>query len=241
MRLKDKVAIVTGGASGIGRAVVGRFAAEGAKLVVADLDAAKAEATAQALAGAEAIGVGCDVSIEAEVEAACARAVARFGRLDVAVNNAGLMTFTPLVELTEAEWLRVLGVDLLGAFYVTRQVMRQGREGAIVNIASVHAVETTANVAPYAAAKAGLLSLTRSIAIEGKAQGLRANAILPGAIDTPMLWSNPNLASGLETLDKADVGRPEDIAAAAVFLASDEAAFVTGAALNVDGGRLAKL
>ena len=241
MRLKDKVAIVTGGASGIGRAVVGRFAAEGAKLVVADLDAAKAEATAQALAGAEAIGVGCDVSIEAEVEAACARAVARFGRLDVAVNNAGLMTFTPLVELTEAEWLRVLGVDLLGAFYVTRQVMRQGRGGAIVNIASVHAVETTANVAPYAAAKAGLLSLTRSTAIEGKAQGLRANAILPGAIDTPMLWSNPNLASGLETLDKADVGRPEDIAAAAVFLASDEAAFVTGAALNVDGGRLAKL
>jgi len=102
-------------------------------------------------------------------------------------------------------------------------------------------VETTANVAPYAAAKAGLLSLTRSTAIEGKASGLRANAILPGAVDTPMLWTNPNLKSGAETLDPADVGKPRDIAAAAAFLASDDAAFITGAALAVDGGRLAKL
>ena len=240
MRLTDKVAIVTGGASGIGRAIVARFAAEGAKLVVADLDEAKAQAAAGDL-GAAAIGFRCDVAVEADVERACAAAIERFGRLDVAVNNAGLMTFTPLAELTEAEWMRVLQVDLLGAFYVTKQLMRRGQGGAIVNVASVHAVETTANVAPYAAAKAGLLSLTRSTAIEGKAQGLRANAILPGAIDTPMLWSNPNLKSGAETLDKADVGRPEQVAAATAFLASDDAAFITGSALNVDGGRLAKL
>lgn len=240
MRLKDKVAIVTGGASGIGRAVVARLAAEGAKVVVADLHEGKAQAAAGELGGA-AIGVRCDVAAEAQVEQACAAAVERFGGLDIAVNNAGLMTFTPLAELTEAEWLRVLQVDLLGAFYVTKQLLRRGRGGAIVNIASVHAVETTANVAPYAAAKAGLLSLTRSTAIEGKAHGLRANAVLPGAIDTPMLWDNPNLKSGAETLDAADVGRPEHVAAAAAFLASDDAAFITGSALNVDGGRLAKL
>jgi len=240
MLLKDKVAVVTGAASGIGLAVAGRFVAEGARVVLADLDAGKAEAAARGLGG-PAAGVLCDVAREAEVVAACDFAQSRFGGFDLVVNNAGLMTFTPLDQLDEATWMRVLGVDLLGAFYFTKALMRRGRGGAVVNIASVHAVETTPNVAPYAAAKAALLSLTRSTAIEGKPQGLRANAILPGAIDTPMLWSNPNLKSGAETLDKADVGQPENVAAAAAFLASEEAAFITGAALNVDGGRLAKL
>jgi NAD(P)-dependent dehydrogenase (short-subunit alcohol dehydrogenase family) len=242
MLLQDKVAIVTGAASGIGLAVAQRFVAEGAKVALADLDAAKAADAARSIAvESTALGVRCEVSTEAEVEQVCGQVADRFGRLDVVVNCAGLMTFTPVGELTGDEWLKVLGVDLLGAFYFTKQLIRRGQGGAIVNIASVHAVETTANVAPYAAAKAALLSLTRSTAIEGKPQGLRANAILPGAIDTPMLWSNPNLKSGVETLDKADVGRPEDIAAACAFLASDDAAFITGAALAVDGGRLAKL
>lgn len=240
MLLKDKVAIVTGAAGGIGLAIAERFAAEGAKVALADLDADRAEAAAKRLDG-QAMGVRCEVSTEADVEQTCAAVAARFGRLDAVVNCAGLMTFTPLAELTGAEWMKVLGVDLLGAFYFTKQLMRRGKGGAIVNIASVHAVETTANVAPYAAAKAGLLSLTRTTAIEGKAQGLRANAILPGAIDTPMLWSNPNLKSGAEVLDKADVGKPEQVAAAAAFLASDDAAFITGTTLAVDGGRLAKL
>jgi len=240
MLLQDKIAIVTGAAGGIGLAIAERFAAEGAKVALADLDADRAEAAARRLDG-PAMGVRCEVSTEAEVEQACAAVVARYGGLDVVVNCAGLMTFTPLAELTGAEWMKVLGVDLLGAFYFTKQLMRRGKGGAIVNIASVHAVETTANVAPYAAAKAGLLSLTRTTAIEGRAQGLRANAILPGAIDTPMLWSNPNLKSGAEVLDKADVGKPEQVAAAAAFLASDDAAFITGTTLAVDGGRLAKL
>lgn len=240
MRLQDKVAIVTGATGGIGLAVAKRFAAEGAKVALADLDAGKAEDAARGVEGV-AFGLRCEVSTEAEVEQTCRQVAERFGRLDVVVNCAGLMTFTPLGQLTGADWIKVLGVDLLGAFYFTKQLMLRGQGGAIVNIASVHAMETTANVAPYAAAKAALLSLTRSTAIEGKAQGLRANAILPGAIDTPMLWTNPNLKSGAETLDKADVGKPEDIAAAAVFLASDDAAFITGAALAVDGGRLAKL
>ena len=243
MVLQGKVAIVTGGASGIGLAVAQRFAREGARVVVADLDAAKAEAAATACAGpgGEGLGLRCDVAAEADVEQACAQAVERLGRLDIVVNNAGLMTFAPLESLTGPDWIKVLNVDLLGAFYFTRELLRRGQGGAVVNIASVHAIETTANVAPYAAAKAALLSLTRSTAIEGKAKGLRANAILPGAIDTPMLWTNPNLKSGAEVLDKADVGKPENIAAAAAFLASDDAAFITGASLSVDGGRLAKL
>jgi NAD(P)-dependent dehydrogenase (short-subunit alcohol dehydrogenase family) len=110
-----------------------------------------------------------------------------------------------------------------------------------VNVSSVHAVQTSPLAAPYAAAKAGLCSLTRTASIEGKPKGIRVNAILPGAVDTPMLWDNPNIKSGAEKIDKADVGAPEDLAAAVAFLLSDDAAFMTGASMAVDGGRLAKL
>jgi NAD(P)-dependent dehydrogenase (short-subunit alcohol dehydrogenase family) len=243
MLLKDKTAIVTGAARGIGLAVATRFVAEGAKVVMSDRDEGRATAAAAKVAGpaGTTLGLRCDVASEADVEQVCRTVDERFGGFDVVVNNAGLITFGPLEQLGEADWLNVLRVDLLGAFYFTRELMRRGRAGAIVNIASIHAVETTVNVAPYAAAKAALLSLTRSTSIEGKAKGVRANAILPGAIDTPMLWKNPNLKSGAEVVDMADVGKPEDIAAAAAFLASDDAAFISGAALNVDGGRLAQL
>ncbi len=245
MRLDDKVAIVTGAGGGIGLAIAERLGAEGARVVIADLQQAKADAAASAVrqAGApDALGVACDVSDEQAVIACCAAAIERFGRLDVVVNNAGLMTFKPLAEATGADWLRVLGVDLLGAVHFTRQAFaRMTSGGAIVNIASVHAVETEPDVAPYAAAKAALLSLTRSTCIEGKPHGIRANAILPGAVDTPMLWDNPNVKSGAETISPADVGKPAEIAAAVAFLASADASFVSGAALNVDGGRLARL
>ena len=245
MRLADKTAIVTGAASGIGLAIATRLGAEGARVILADLDQAKAEAAAQAVrqAGApDTAAAVCDVSDEAAVTRCCQLAIDRFGRLDIIVNNAGLMTFKPLEEFTGADWLKVLSVDLLGAVYFTREAFaRMPSGGAIVNIASVHAVQTTPHVAPYAAAKAALLSLTRSTAIEGRARGIRANAVLPGAIDTPMLWENPNVKSGVETINPEDVGKPEQIAAAVAFLASPDAGFVTGAALNVDGGRLARL
>lgn len=240
-RFEGKTVIVTGAASGIGAAIAERFASEGASVVIADLKAEAAAAQAARLANA--IGIGCDVGDEAAVVACADAAVARFGRIDVIVNNAGLMTFKTLDRWTGDDWLKVLRVDLLGAAFFTRELFRRvGPEGgAIVNISSVHAVETSANAAPYAAAKAGLLSLTRTSAIEGKAKKIRANAILPGAIDTPMLWDNPNVKSGAEVVDKASVGQPRDVAAAAVFLASDEAVFITGASLAVDGGRLAAL
>jgi NAD(P)-dependent dehydrogenase (short-subunit alcohol dehydrogenase family) len=245
-RFRNKVAIVTGAAGGIGAAIAARLHAEGARVVIADLRADAAEAAAAALvagAGGEAIGIACDVGSEEQVAAAITATIARFGRIDVIVNNAGLMTFRTLAEFTGDDWLKVLRVDLLGAAFFTRQGFLHFGEkgGAIVNIASVHAVETSANAAPYSAAKAALLSLTRTTSIEGRDVKIRANAVLPGAIDTPMLWENPNVKSGAETIDRRDVGTPEDIAAAVAFLASEDAKFITGTTLAVDGGRLAKL
>jgi NAD(P)-dependent dehydrogenase (short-subunit alcohol dehydrogenase family) len=244
-RFEGKGAIVTGGSSGIGLAIAKRLGAEGARVVIAALGNSSLEgavAEAKSAGAPDAIACACDVSDESQVEAAVKACLDRFGTLDVVVNNAGMMTFNPLQDFSQDDWLRVLKVDLLGAAHFTRQAfLRMQKGGAIVNIASVHAMMTTPNVAPYAAAKAALLSLTRSAAIEGKAKGIRANVILPGAIDTPMLWENPNLKSGAEKLDPKDVGKPEHVAGAAAFLASEDAAFVTGTSLAVDGGRLAQL
>ena len=245
MRFQDKVALVTGGASGIGLATAKRLASEGARLVLADLSQEKLdEAMPQVKdAGApEVWGSVCNVSVEAEVEATVKGTLARFGRLDIIINNAGLMQFKPLQELTGEDWMRVLSVDLLGAFYFTKQAFLHLKPGSsIVNVSSIHAIETSPLVAPYAAAKAAVLSLTRSSSLEGKPKGIRVNAVLPGAIDTPMLWENPNIKSGVEKLNPADVGKAEDIAATIAYLASDDAAFVQGAELRVDGGRLDQL
>ena len=245
MRFQDKVALVTGGSAGIGLAVAKRLASEGARLVLVGRNAEhlrQAEPQVRAAGAPDVLISICDVGDEAQVTTTVAAALAQFGRLDVVVNNAGLMEFKPFEEWTGADWLRTLHVDLLGAFFFTKQAflhMKPG--GAVVNVSSIHAVETSPLVAPYAAAKAAVLSLTRSAALEGKPKGLRINAVLPGAIDTPMLWDNPNVKSGVETIDKADVGRPEDVAALIAYLASDDAAFVQGADVRVDGGRLAKL
>jgi meso-butanediol dehydrogenase / (S,S)-butanediol dehydrogenase / diacetyl reductase len=245
VRFTGKVAIVTGGAGGIGLATAMRFGSEGARVVIADLSAEKGAIAADRVREAGAPDVwatACDVSRDDQVQAAVSGTFDRFGRLDIVVNNAGLMIFKPITELTGDDWLRILNVDLIGAFYFTRQAfLRMQPGGAIVNVSSIHAVETTPLVAPYAASKAALLSLTRSAALEGTAKGIRVNAILPGAIDTPMLWDNPNVKSGAETIDPADVGRPADVAAVIAYLASDDARFVQGAMVRVDGGRLTRL
>ena len=242
----ERVAIVTGAASGIGAAIAQRLAADGAHVVIADLDAGNVISAAEALGGrhgVQALGIACDVGEEAQVKACVEAVMQAFGRLDIIVNNAGFMTFKTLAQWTAKDWLDVLRVDLLGADFFTKQAFLHMGEagGAIVNIASVHAVMTSANAAPYAAAKAAMASLTRTTSIEGRARRIRANAVLPGAIDTPMLWANPNVIAGIEVIDRRDVGQPEDIAAAVAFLASDEARFITGTTLAVDGGRLARL
>ncbi|MDT7542749.1 MAG: meso-butanediol dehydrogenase / (S,S)-butanediol dehydrogenase / diacetyl reductase [Acidobacteriota bacterium] len=245
MRFTDKVSIITGAASGIGLATAKRLGSEGARVVIADMNEEKARAAADEVRAAGAPDVwasACDVSKEEQVAATVAGAISRFGRLDVVVNNAGLMIFKSITETTGEDWLRILSVDLVGAFYFTKQAflnMKPG--GAIVNVSSIHAEETEPLVASYAAAKAALLSLTRSAALEGKPKGIRVNAILPGAVDTPMLWDNPNVKSGEEKIDRADVGRAEDVAAVIAYLASDDARFVQGASVRVDGGRLDRL
>ena len=240
--LAGKVAIVTGAGSGIGAATARRLAQGGASVVIADLDEGRAADVAKSL-GDTALPVVCNVAVESEVAACVARTLEKFGRLDVVVNNAGLMTFKSLADWTAEDWMKVLQVDLIGAALFVREAFRHMGEdgGAIVNIASVHAERTTAACAPYSAAKAALVSLTRTAAIEGRPRRIRANAVLPGAVDTPMLWQNPNLKSGAETISPEDVGKPEDIAEAVAFLAADGAKFITGATLAVDGGRLAKL
>jgi len=244
-RFADRVVIVTGALGGIGSATARRFAREGARLVLVDLQAGELPETGEhcaKLGAPSVLSLSCDVSDERQVGAVCEAAFRRFGRLDVVANIAGAMIYKKLEDLTGQDWMRVLGINLMGSVYFTRDALsRMTSGGSIVNVSSIHAFQTSPLVAPYAAAKAALLSLTRSTAIEGRAKGVRANAVLPGAIDTPMLHSSPNIQSGTEVLSPQNIGNPEDIAAAIAFLASEESAFVNGACLCVDGGRLAAL
>lgn len=246
MGFEQRIAIVTGASGGIGKATVRRLLQGGASVMLAGLHLDRLDAVAADLGReidpARIATCACDVAREDQVIAAVDATVARFGAWDLMVNNAGTMLFKKIEEQTEQDWRGILDVDLLGAFFFTKQAfLRMRRGGAIVNVSSVHAVETEPLVAPYAAAKAALLSLTRSAALEGKAKGIRVNAVLPGAVDTPMLWDNPNVKAGVEVIDKADVGAPEDLAAAIAFLLDDAARFVDGTSLRVDGARLARL
>jgi NAD(P)-dependent dehydrogenase (short-subunit alcohol dehydrogenase family) len=243
MKFSNKTMIVTGGAGGIGLAIGKRFLDDGANVVLADIHPESLREAADSLKQpGRILRSVCDVSKEEEVKATFEQAIAKFNSVDIVVNNAGLMIFKKLEEHTTEDWQRILNVDLLGAFYFIKYSflnMRSG--GSIINISSIHALETTPMVATYAAAKAALLSLTRSAAIEGKEKGIRVNAILPGAIDTPMLWENPNIKAGLEQVSKDSVGKPEDIASVVAFLSSSDAEFVQGAFVEVDGGRLNRL
>lgn len=242
-RFAGKTVIITGALGGIGGATARVFAAGGARILLVDLAAESGELTPLIEMGAEQVAyAACNVSDEVAVAAVAARAAEVLGGFDLLVNIAGAMIYKPIAELTGADWNRILGINLLGAAFFTRHAMTMmPRGGAIVNVASIHARQTSPLVAPYAAAKAALCSLTRTTAIEGREAGIRANAVLPGAIDTPMLWSSPNIKSGAEVIEPTDVGQPGDVANAVAFLASDEANFITGVAMEVDGGRLAKL
>lgn len=239
MRFQDKVCIVSGGGSGIGRAICERFAREGGKVVVVDINSDHGNETVRIITGAggQAIFAKADVSNEQDVKAAVKAGLDQWGRIDVVVNDAAMMTFKPVTELSATEWDQVEAVNMRSVFLFCHYALPHMKGGAVVNISSVHAHQTEGGVAPYAASKGGIEAFTRCLAIEQEGPKNRVNCVAPGAVDTPMLWNNPNVKSGKEKIQGA-VGKPEDIAAAVAFLASDEARFITGTTLVVDGGRL---
>jgi glucose 1-dehydrogenase len=240
MRFTDKVCLVTGGGSGIGKATCERIAREGGKVTVVDLKEDHGHQTARAIqaAGGEAIFSKTDVGSVDHIKASIDATVKKWARIDVVVNDAAMMTFKPIVELPDDDWDKVLRVNLKSVFLYCKYAVPHMRPGsAIVNVSSVHAHETTRNVVPYASSKGGMEAFTRGASEELADRKIRINCVAPGAVDTPMLWNNPNVKSGVEKV-KGSIGKPEDIAAAICFLASEEARFITGTTLIVDGGRL---
>lgn len=238
-RFEGKVCLVSGGGSGIGKACCMRFAAEGGMVCVIDLnDDGNQTVTEIEKNGGQAVFAKCNVGDSAQVQAAIKTAVDKWGKVDVIVNDAAMMTFSPIVDLPEDSWDKLYAVNIKSVFLFCKYgVPHMGEGGAIVNISSVHAHETTKNVVPYASSKGAMEAFARGFSEEVADRKIRINCVAPGAVNTPMLWNNPNVKSGAEKVEGA-IGEPEDIAAAVCFLAADEARFVTGTTLVVDGGRL---
>ena len=238
MRFTNKVCLVTGAGSGIGRATAIRFAAEEGLVVVIDRDELGGKETVDMIikAKGQAIFSKCDVGNEDEIKASVDLALATWNRIDVLVNNAAMMTFKKITDLSTEEWDMVMRVNLRSVFLYCTYCIPYMDNGAIVNISSVHAHETTANVVPYASSKGAMEAFIRGVSLEYPKK-IRINCIAPGAVDTPMLWNNPNVKSGAEVVSGA-IGKPEELAAAICFMASDEASFINGTTLIVDGGRL---
>lgn len=247
MRLKDKIALVTGSSQGIGRAIAERFAKEGADVVINYNRTSKG--AEEAMAAVEAAGrrgliVKADLGQVEEIRRLIKTGVEHFGRLDILINNAGLETHAPFWEATEADYDKVLNVNLKGVFFaaqeMTRHLMATKRRGKIVNISSVHEELPFPNFAAYCASKGGVKMLTRNLAVELGPLGITINNIAPGAIETPIntkLLNDPQkLGALLAQIPSGRLGQTADVAGVAVFLASDEADYVTGSTYYVDGG-----
>jgi 3-hydroxybutyrate dehydrogenase len=255
MRLKDKVVVVTGAASGIGKEIAIVFAREGAKLAIADLNLEAAEAAAHEIdpSGARSIAVGMDVCEEAQVDAGIAKVIETFGALDVLVSNAGIQIVEPLVDFEFAKWKKLLAIHLDGAFLTTRAALRQmykQNSGSIIYMGSIHSKEASVLKAPYVTAKHGLIGLSRVVAKEGAAHGVRSNVICPGFVRTPLVEKQiPEQAKALgiteqeviknvmlkETVD-GQFTTVEDIAETALFFAAFPSNALTGQSLVVTHG-----
>jgi D-sorbitol dehydrogenase (acceptor) len=255
MRLDGKVAIVTGGAQGIGRASALRFAGEGAKVVVADLQAEGADAVAQEITrnGGEAFGIAVDVRDRGAVQAVVDETVRRFGGVDILLNNAGVIRITPFLEIDEEEWDLLFDVNCKGILWFSqaaaKQMIEQGRGGKIINVASQAGRRGEALVLTYCASKCAVISMTQSMALALAPHKINVNAIAPGIVDTPLWESNDRRFAellGMEigepkrtfvaTIPLGRIEQPEDVAGMAAFLASPDADYITQQCYNVDGG-----
>jgi NAD(P)-dependent dehydrogenase (short-subunit alcohol dehydrogenase family) len=247
MRLRGRVAAITGGALGIGRATARLFAAEGALVVLGDVQVDAAEGVAEEIVqrGGRALAVGVDVGDAAQVQAFVERTVDEFGRLDVMFANAGIAHSAPFLEHAEAQWHRVLRVNLTGVFLccqlAARQMVTQGGRGRIITTASINGFRGVENLVGYNVAKAGVIEMTKTMAVELAQHGITVNAIAPAQIDTRLTrgFSDDAKARRAERIPMGRFGDVDEVAKAALFLASDDASFVTGHTLAVDGGYLA--
>jgi NAD(P)-dependent dehydrogenase (short-subunit alcohol dehydrogenase family) len=244
--LKDKVAIITGAASGIGLAAARRFVAEGAKVVVADVQDASHEVGEMTKQGGEAIFLQVDVSSEAQVDRLIERTVAAYGRLDVLVNCAGVELSKKITDTSEAEWDRLMSVNLKGVFLCSKAAIpvMQRNGGVIVNVASELGLVGGSEIAAYCASKGGVVQLTKAMAVDHAGDGIRVNCVCPGPVSTPLLEAIIRASSDPEgerrriaekTLLKR-LGRPEEIANVILFLASEESSYLTGSVVAADGG-----
>jgi NAD(P)-dependent dehydrogenase (short-subunit alcohol dehydrogenase family) len=254
MRLKDRVAVVTGGGRGIGRGIAAEFAREGARVVIAEVDEATGRDTQAHLeaAGGSARAIPCDVASEDDIRRLMTETEKALGGLDVLVNNAAVGVYKSLTEATVEDFDRAVAVNLRGVFlcmkHATPLLQRSG-SGSIINIASVHSVQNVGGTVPYAASKGGVAALTRAAAIDLAADGIRVNAICPGWIDTPLIRGIFDAAEDPAAMRAAvekrqlfgRLGTPEEIGRAAVFLASGDSTYVTGSLLFVDSGMTAQL
>ena len=250
MRLQDKTAIITGAASGIGRAIAREFVDEGAAIVVADLDRDAVTGLAAEIEsnGGSALGVRADITIRAEVDAMVSAAMDRFGHIDILVNNAGARIIKSFLDHTEDDWRRMLDVNLTGHFFCCQSVlphMLQADSGRIINVASIASYVGRPNRVGYVAAKGGLLSLTHALAADMAGRNITVNALAPGMIASPL---NREFTDDIATGDAWKTenlvrrwGQPEDVAHVAAFLASDAAAFITGETITIDGGSISAL
>jgi 3-oxoacyl-[acyl-carrier protein] reductase len=243
-RLTDKVAVVTGAAQGIGQAIAETLAQRGAHVVIADIKLEKAEATAQAIAastGRRAIAVQCNVTDSESAKALIDRTLEALGRIDILINNAGTTRDNLIMRISDADWDLVLGINLKGAFNCSKAAVRpmmKQRAGRIVNISSVSGLAGQAGQTNYSSSKAGLIGLTKALAREVGSRGITVNAVAPGFIETDLTKDLPAELKEM-AIKNTPLGRwgvPQDVANAVVFLVSDEAAFITGQVLSVDGG-----
>jgi NAD(P)-dependent dehydrogenase (short-subunit alcohol dehydrogenase family) len=240
--LEDRIAVVTGAARGIGKAIARRFTEEGARVAIIDIDVDGATQAAAEI-GANTMAFGADITSEADVERVFGQIITEFGGLHILVNNAGIVgSDTPVHDLQVADWDRVLDVNLKGTFLCSRAAVRHmkpNKTGVIASIASISGKEGNANMAPYSVSKAGVICFTKSLAKELLEDGIRVNCVAPALIDSPLLESmEPERVEFLTSrIPMGRLGQPEEVAATILFLVSDESSFATGACFDVSGGR----